>query len=507
MKKPLRALIVEDSEMDAHLLILALQQAEYSPDFKRVETPEAYTACLTEEMWDVIFSDHSMPHFSSTEALKILKESALDIPFIMVSGTMGEEAAVEAMKCGANDYFVKGHLSRLSPALARELNEAKSRRQRRQAEDELRESQELMRIMADTAPVLIWMTNTEREAIFFNKPWRAFTGQTLEQSVGWGWQEVVHPEELEEVVTAYIQAFETRQSYRLENRFKRYDGEYRWMLNTGTPRYTTKGEFAGFIGSCIDVTELKQAKEDAEAANKRKSQFIATMSHELRTPLNAVMGYSEMLDKGFGGGIRTEKEHKYIQNIIISASHLLEMVNEILDVAKIEAGKMTISRDYIELAPFLSEIKFLLKEIADKKSVAMHFHMEHDDLGLYADPQRLRQIFMNLLSNAIKFNREGGQVHVTLYTDEKREWMVCEVRDTGIGIPSNKLDELFTDFYQVDSSFSRHFEGTGLGLALTKRLVESHGGTISVDSEEGSGTTFTFRMPLVPAEKMASSSE
>lgn len=241
--------------------------------------------------------------------------------------------------------------------------------------------------------------------------------------------------------------------------------------------------------------EAEEAREAAVLATRKKSQFLANMSHELRTPLNAIIGYSEMILKGMANTV--EKQEKYANAISISGRHLLDMVNDILDISKVEAGKLNLNIEWVALPSLLDALVSITKPMAQEKNVHLRFSVARELEGIQADPQRLKQIFFNLITNAIKFNREGGQVDILIHKTAEGEWIVSQVKDTGIGIPSDKINELFTEFYQVDSSHSRAYDGTGLGLALTKRLVELHGGHISVESEEGIGSTFTFHLPAL----------
>ncbi len=243
--------------------------------------------------------------------------------------------------------------------------------------------------------------------------------------------------------------------------------------------------------------ELQAAKSVAEQANQRKSQALANMSHELRTPLNSIIGYSEMMLSGMASS--PEKQTKYASNISFSGRHLLDMINDILDMSKIEAGKLEIKPEPIALPGFLESIKQLVLPLAVEKEVDLDIAIEPQVDKVSADPARLKQIFLNLLSNAIKFNLAHGEVRVRVSLSPDRRWVICEVCDTGIGISKSQLPQVFDEFYQVERT-SRVQQGTGLGLTLTKRLVELHGGTIEVESQEGKGTTFTFRLPTSQAE-------
>jgi PAS domain S-box-containing protein len=240
----------------------------------------------------------------------------------------------------------------------------------------------------------------------------------------------------------------------------------------------------------------QRAKEEAQHANQLKDQFLSNMSHELRTPLNAVIGYAEMLQEGFAGRLN-EKQGKYTHNIVSSGKHLLEMVNDLLDIARIEADKLKVEPLLLDLPRLLTEVEETLHDFAAKHKVTMTFRVENGIQEIHADPGRLKQILYNLVSNAIKFNHPEGQVTVAFSISENKHWILCQVIDTGIGLSEEEMSKLFTRFYQVDSSFARKVEGTGLGLALTKRLVELHGGHIGVTSKQGSGSTFTFQFPKI----------
>lgn len=257
--------------------------------------------------------------------------------------------------------------------------------------------------------------------------------------------------------------------------------------------------------------ELEEAKLEAEAAKKlaeeytqRKSRFLANMSHELRTPLNAIIGYSEMLESGIAGELQ-EKQKKYNHYIASSGKHLLDLVNDILDISKIEAGKLRLVPEPVDVTAIVDELKPVIFELCSRRNINFSAQIQPELQSVNADPIRLKQILLNLISNGVKYNKPEGQV--TLSIQNANNYVAFEVKDTGIGIPKDKLTNLFTEFYQIDDTVSRSGEGAGLGLALTKHLVEMQGGSIQVQSQEGEGSTFCFTLPAgqaKPAEYLES---
>jgi PAS domain S-box-containing protein len=242
------------------------------------------------------------------------------------------------------------------------------------------------------------------------------------------------------------------------------------------------------------TSELNRINVELKHANRAKDEFLATMSHELRTPLNSVLGFSESLLEQRRGPLN-EKQEQYVGLIHSSGQHLLDLINDILQVSKIEAGMLELHPDTISVKEICESSLYFIKEMAAKKSISVEFKNENSIPMLYADPQRLKQILVNLLNNAVKFTPEKGKVSLEVHRNDERDQIQFSVTDNGIGIARENLPKLFIPFSQIDSSLSRQYEGTGLGLALVLKLTELHGGSVMVESEPGMGSRFTINLP------------
>ncbi len=238
---------------------------------------------------------------------------------------------------------------------------------------------------------------------------------------------------------------------------------------------------------------LLEAKLAAEGANRTKSEFLANMSHELRTPLNSIIGFSQMLSET-GKGELNERHLRYSSNIFSSGNFLLGLINNILDISKIEAGNMDFYPEIANIPDIIDETIILVEPLAKKKNISLIFNIGSEDMQSFVDVTKFKEIIYNLLSNAIKYTPEKGKVNLTSALKDNN--LCISISDTGIGIPKESQNNIFDPFIQVESSLSRKFEGTGLGLALVKRYVEMHGGRVWLESEEGRGSTFSFTIPV-----------
>jgi signal transduction histidine kinase len=242
-------------------------------------------------------------------------------------------------------------------------------------------------------------------------------------------------------------------------------------------------------------SELEDKSRELEAASRHKSEFLANMSHELRTPLNAIIGFSEVLGERMFGDLN-DKQAEYIQDIQSSGRHLLALINDILDLSKVEAGRMELDLTRFDLPAAIGGAVILVRERATRHGLALDLSVD-DQLGPFVgDERKIRQVLLNLLSNAVKFTPEGGRISIRAVPADGG--VEISVSDTGIGIAPEDQEAIFQEFRQVGTDYARKREGTGLGLALARRFIDLHGGRIWVKSRPGEGSTFTFRLPTRP---------
>jgi PAS domain S-box-containing protein len=538
----------------------------------------------------------------------------------------------------------------------------------REAEEALRESEARFRAMADSAPVLIWMADAEGLRAYVNRPWLEFTGRALPRELGNGWAEGVHPDDYQRCLTTYLSSFEARRAFRMEYRLRRGDGEYRWLLDQGVPRFTPDGSFAGFIGTCVDITERREAEEQqrflAEAgtvlassldyhetlrqvcrlavpamadfcivdlldddgrvrrveavhadrqaeplmavlrrhvpdtspgsphplaevlrvgaprvmndlasgaledfvsadeehrravarlapsalmvvplvargrilgavsfvttesgrrydgselvrgqelarraafaidnarlyeraveANRAKADFLAVMSHELRTPLNAIIGYTDLFLYGIPAPL-PDPMRPQMERVRSAARHLLELIEEILTFARLEAGQEEVRPAAAGAGAVAQEAAALVEPLALERGIDFRVEGPAPDFQMLTDARKARQILLNLLSNAVKFTESGG---ATLTVARDGDDAVFAVADTGIGIEPAALERIFEPFWQVDQGLQREHGGSGLGLSVARQLARLLGGDVTARSTPGEGSTFTLRLPI-----------
>jgi PAS domain S-box-containing protein len=371
------------------------------------------------------------------------------------------------------------------------------------ANSALMTSESQLRTLVDTIPDLIWLKDTEGFFLACNTKFERLYGSRESEIVGKSDYDFVEKEKADYFSKKDREAIEAGGPVIFEEKvIYAYDGQEEYLETIKSPMYDTNGKLIGVLGVSRDITERKnsedillQAKLDAEAANQTKSEFLANMSHELRTPLNSIFGFSQMLNERVQGELN-DKQASYVSNIMQSSKHLIDLINDILDLSKVEAGKMKLEREIFNIDGLIDETISSMEPLAKNKNIDLVEDIRIVNSEIHADRKKIKDILYNLLSNAIKFTPENGRVSIKVNCDN--ETLDIDVSDTGIGISEKDQEKIFEPFRQVNSFLTREFEGTGLGLAIVKRYVEMHGGALSLKSETGKGSTFGFAIPIGP---------
>ncbi len=381
--------------------------------------------------------------------------------------------------------------------------------ERKKAENELREKEVQYRNLANTGLALIWTSNTDKLCTYFNEPWLKFTGRTLEQEYGNGWAEGVHPDDFDHCLNTYVTAFDKHVPFEMEYRMKHHSGEYRWILDLGTPNFNNNGDFIGYIGHCFDISERKRmeedliiAKERAEESDRLKSAFLANMSHEIRTPMNGILGFAEILKEQ---DLTGEEQQKYIDIIQNSGKRMLNIINDIIDISKIEAGLMKVSISESNVNEQIKYIYTFFKPEVEANGMKLSFliSLPAKEATIKTDREKLYSVLTNLVKNAIKYTEEGSiEFGYILKKDTLPGELEFYIKDTGIGIAKERQEAIFERFIQADIEDNKARQGAGLGLAISRSYVEMLGGRMWVESQEGIGSTFYFTLPYnaVPDE-------
>jgi PAS domain S-box-containing protein len=366
----------------------------------------------------------------------------------------------------------------------------------------LRQTDAQYRTLVDGIPAVTYVARRSEPGLTYVSPQvEALTGYPARRWVREApdlWAGLIHPDDRAGVLAARERLDRAGEPLDVEYRLYSRDRRLLWVQEQARALPDDKGRDELVQGVIVDITDVKAG----EAARKEKeAHFLATMSHELRTPLNSVLGFTQLLESEQFGAL-TDRQRRYVENIEASANQLLELINDVLDVSKIRAGEFDVSLAPVIVEPAVEAVIAKMAPLAAAKRIQLTMQVEAG-LVVQADPRRLQQVLLNLVSNSIKFTLEGGSV--ALVCTRAGELARLAVADTGIGIAPADHQRIFHDFTQVDGTLTRQQSGTGLGLPLSRRLVELMGGSLRVQSKLGVGSTFTVELPLVPVSGRGSS--
>ena len=516
MSQPLTLLIIDDSPEDFRLIERTLSQGGLQARCVRVDTTDMIERALATGAWDCVLSDYSVPKLNFDNVLERLRAHSPDLPVILVSGSIGEESAVDLLKRGVWDFVLKDSLKRLVTSVERSLREAEERRRLRTAEMALKRNQERLNLALTAAGMGVWEWDIATDHVYWSSECFAIMGISHYEGKAHDFTRRVHPADTRAVEEALAKSLATGTVFHAEFRIVRPDGAVRWIANWGQPHFDESGQPSRMVGTTVDITERKEAereltqhrhhleelvsertaelelaRRESERLAGAKSEFLATMSHEIRTPLNAVLGFAQLGQRDCEG----RRAQQIFERILDSGQLLLGIVNDVLDFSKIEAGKFLVERGFFHPVEAIQRAADQLRTRIEEKGLGFRIQIGAElPVACRGDSLRVTQVIGNLLSNAIKFTERGG---ISLAVSREGDQLVFQVADTGIGMSEDEINRVFQPFEQADSSINRRFGGSGLGLSISKHLVDMMEGELRVTSQPGQGSLFEVRLPCV----------
>jgi signal transduction histidine kinase/CheY-like chemotaxis protein len=528
MDIPLRVLIIEDSDRDVALEVRTLKSAGYQVTYAVAETAAEMMAALAEQAFDIVISDHDLPQFNAPGALVVLKQSGLDIPFIIVSGAIGEETAVALMKAGAHDYVMKDRLSRLVPAVQKELREAESRKELKRLEKARRSEQIMLARTEGIAHIGSWELDIATDTVTWSDElFRIFQRDPREGAPSFAEHlAFYHPDDMARLRQAVEATVADGIPYELELRTIRKNGETRVCVARGVAEMSLGGRPVRLFGSLQDITERKAEEEALQAMNEEiktisqqllQAEKLATMgelaasiAHELNNPLTTITLSVEMLIS------KTNEDDPHRRKLEIIWQEVERMGNLVNNLLQFSRRSQPQTSTVIVCDEIEKTIELIIYQLR-KRNIAVERKFEPGVPPIQADRQQLRQLFLNVFMNAGDAMPEGGKLTISVYKqgpegrDQGSEvgdqgsgkaFVVIEVADTGVGIPPEILSKVMEAFYTTKPEG----KGTGLGLSICRRIVEGHGGKFGITSEgsPGKGARVCINLPFSNGQNTAS---
>lgn len=494
MLKPLQLLLIEDSPDDAEILLRILLREGYQVTCERVETAIDMKAALDTRTWDIVISDYSLPRFSVSGALDVLRTSELDLPFIVISGAVGEEAAVALLKAGAHDFLVKGRLARLVAVIEREMQDAQKRAEHRRAQEDLLRSQARFRQIVETAREGIWVTDDTGATRYANARMAELLGCSMEQMASTHIGDHV----LGEARMAIADCVRKADSAELlEVEFRRIDNSSFVARLSANSFPGEPGEGNNALFMVTDTTEQRNLTAQVLVADRMASLGIlaAGVAHEINSPLTTIVGNLELFDRAVAtmpvAVQRSLEGHKAVQ-YVTNAREAVAQVRDIVRDLRIYTRGEDVAPAPLELRSAIEPaIRMAWHEIRDRALLTCDYQANPIVLGTRS---RLSQVFLNLLLNAAQAmpadNKENNRIHVQVSLNN-RGAAIVEVQDNGVGMSPDVVARLFTPFFTTKESGI----GTGLGLSITYRILKGLNGAITVDTAPGAGSTFRVLLP------------
>jgi hypothetical protein len=509
--RSLRVLLVEDSEDDAQLVVHELEREGYEITFERVDTIAAMRAALEGREWDLVVSDFSLPSFTAMDSLNVLHDTGLDLPCIIISGSIEEESAVEAMRSGARDFVTKDRLARLLPAVSRELREAAERRQRRAAEIALSEAEDRMRFALDAANIGTWQADVANRRAAWSARAEMLHGVGEGQFGGTfdAFIATVHPEDRDRVREQVAASRRGQAESRIEYRVFWPDGSIHWIVNVGRTFYDGDGHAVRAAGVSMDVTAQRNLEEQFHQAQKMESigNLAGGIAHDFNNLLTAILGYSNVLLEEEAVTLQPEVVRSFLEEIQKAGERAAALTNQLLAFSRRQIIQPTV----LDINDVIVGLDKMLQRLIGE-DISLTTHLAETLGSTRADAGQIEQVIMNLVVNARDAMPSGGKItietgnveldasysqrHITVAPGR---YVMLAVSDNGTGMTPEVQVRIFEPFFTTKPKG----RGTGLGLATIYGIVKQNRGDVWVYSEPGKGTTFKVYLPRVDEAPIA----
>ncbi|MBC5824326.1 MAG: response regulator [Candidatus Eremiobacteraeota bacterium] len=545
-----RVLLIDDNIVNLKIYERLAQKLEACEAFSFTSSSAALE-WLENNPVDLVVVDHHMPAPNGLEFLCLLRgmQGKGSVPALMVTADHSKELRYEALESGVTDFLTKPldfteFLMRAKNMLALSLSESRILKRA----DQLQESEQRYRFLADTMPQIVWTARPDGNLDYYNQRWYDYTGLTFEQTKDWGWKAVLHPSDLQNCVQRWTRSFQTGAHYEVQYRFRREsDGAYRWHLGRAFALRDRDGAIVQWVGTCTDIDDQKRAEDgllrmqreletrverrteelsgmngvlqaeiaerklveaqlerqaDAlESKNDEIENLFHTVSHELKTPLTSAVEFISLVRDELAGPV-TETQREYLGIAKDGCAQLSMCINDLLDASSVDTGKLRVHRILLAPSKAIGRMVASLAPLARGKDIDVTSDIDADLPEVLIDERRIRQVVTNLFNNALKFAPPGGTIHfsATSLTERDDSWVRISVSDSGPGLSAEHATHVFERLYQVRRSALSTEGGLGLGLFISKGIVELHEGAIWVDTLPGQGCNFCFTLPVRKAQ-------
>ena len=497
VKTPLRILLLEDDPQDAMLIQELLETDHFVCEITCVQTRAEFLAGLRSGGIDLILADYQLPSFDGLSALELARSERHDLPFIFVSGMIGEETAVDALRFGATDYILKPRLARLVPAVQRALSEARERAERRVAAEAARRSEKELLDVIEAIPTMAFTTLADGSSVWVNRRWVEYTGLSVDSTSGSGWQSTVHPDDLDGHVNKWQVSMASGEPFENEARHRSANGEYRWFLVRALPLRDESGRIRKWYGTLTDIEDRKRAEEERERLRQLEAdlaymsrvmtagELAASLGHEIKQPITAAVARAQACARWLHRDVPDVTEACDAASAMVAAT---TRAAEIIDRVRSLYRRGPPLLEPVQLNEIVREMTVLLSGMANRGSISLRTALDPGLPATTADRVLLQQVLMNLMINGIEAMRgTGGELTVTSKRNDDGQLLIS-VTDSGTGLADDS-ERIF------DAFFTTKPQGTGMGLSISRRIAESHGGRLWASRNTGGGATFQFVLP------------